>query len=148
MKVRVDPAQTSDDAALAELYHGNHRLADGRLHPAPDQGAQTFVARTASRIVGMVIMTYFDDGIHQYGILHVLEVDEPRADYARQVTIALISACRAWLRERGADRLLAAPQLNSAIIVERARRMREIRAEEFASSPGPQPVEMPLRYVN
>ncbi len=94
--MEINPVRDADEAALVRLYAGNHRSAPRQLRLRPDQQAQTFVARVDDRIMGFATVSYFDDGTQRYGILHVLEVDNPQADYAIDTASALAQACRTW----------------------------------------------------
>ncbi len=94
--------------ALQERALLRCRRRRGHTH-SQRQDAQTLVLRSEGRIIAMAMVSHFNDGIYSYGILHVLEVDEPRANYALQVGGALVRACRDWLKGHGTDELLVAP---------------------------------------
>jgi len=149
--MQISPARGADTAALDELYHRNHRQTPRRLKVEPDQHARTLVATADDRILGFAIVSCFDDGVHRYGILHVLEVDNPQADFASGTVNALVAACRHWLDQCGTDVLLAAPQLNSWLIMEGLRALRRLQVidpQRFArSSDPPAPVRVARRTL-
>jgi hypothetical protein len=118
----IGPAQDTDAEAVAALFGRNHNLTPGRLGLRAELQAQTFVAREDDRLVGLVVVSHYDDGVHSYGVIHVLEIDEPTANYAVRVSAALLEASEAWLAEHGADQVLAAP----TVIVRTARKLRPV----------------------
>jgi hypothetical protein len=63
--MNIDAAQISNSEALVKLCRSNHPLGTGRLRLEPDQEARTLVATIDDRIVGMALVTYFNDGLHR-----------------------------------------------------------------------------------
>lgn len=138
--MKITEANTTDGPVIGLLYHDNHRQSLGRLKVVPDQRSQTFVVRYDNRINGYAVVTLYDDGVHRYGILHVLEVHDPRGPGASDTARTLVQGCRDWLSQFGIAMLLAAPQMDAWLIVEGFRDLRRLRTvgpEEFTRSPDP-----------
>jgi hypothetical protein len=118
----IGPAQDTDADAVAALFGRNHNLTHGRFGVRAELQTQTFVAREDDRLVGLVIVSHYADGVHSCGVIHVLEIDVPTANYAVRVSAALLEASEAWLAELGADEVLAVP----TVIVRTARKLRPV----------------------
>jgi hypothetical protein len=107
--MKVCTAQESDHEAVAQLFLRTHQFSPGQLRLQPEHESQVLVAKSESRLIGLALVSYVDDGLHCYGIVHVFQVDEPATDNAHDTSHALVDACRDWFRHRGVTLVYTTP---------------------------------------
>jgi hypothetical protein len=126
----IRKARRRDHRIVKAMWRRNRGEASGDLSLAPTQITETFVADRSGVIVGFAVVTYVNDGIRHFGILHEL------FGYELDDMAALVPTIDNWVKACGITDLLAPEPGAGGMYILAGRRMRELIHRTPTDEPG------------